>query len=370
MAQLIGTAANQVPLNGMLGSMAFQDTSNYLTAEADTLATVTARGATTTVVPAFSNGATIQGLTVGKGANAVANNTAVGVGVMASGSLSGVNNTAVGYNALPVNTTGDNNVAIGQASLFANLSGYNNTAVGQAALYVNTSGVNNTSLGGSALSSNVSGSTNLALGRNAGSALTTGSNNTIIGSVAGTAGLSDTVIIAAGSAERMRIDSSGNLGIGQASPTYKLDISGNSLGTTAGNQSNVARLYSASMNADYLEITNTRTASGTSWTTAGFRFQQKIDATWMAWQQFNGGADGGIVWGAGTTTASATAVTEKMRLDASGRLSIGTVSSDSLLRVAGQIESTVTGFKFPDGTVQVSAVSKGKAIAMAMIFGG
>ena len=36
----------------------------------------------------------------------------------------------------------------------------------------------------------------------------------------------------------------------------------------------------------------------------------------------------------------------------------------------GLIQSTVTGFKFPDGTVQVSAVSTGKAIAMAMIFGG
>ena len=149
----------------------------------------------------------------------------------------------------------------------------------------------------------------------------------------------------------------GNLGIGTTSPTYKLDITGNNLGTTAGNQVSLARLFSGSGNADSLEVTNTRISAGSNWLTAGFRFQQKIDSTWMAWQQFNGGADGGIVWGAGTTTSSAIGVTEKMRLDASGRLSIGTVSSDSLLRVAGQIESTVTGYKFPDGTVQATAAS-------------
>jgi hypothetical protein len=52
------------------------------------------------------------------------------------------------------------------------------------------------------------------LGYDSGSALTTGSNNTIIGSIAGTAGLADTVIIAAGATERLRIDSSGRLLVG------------------------------------------------------------------------------------------------------------------------------------------------------------
>lgn len=146
-----------------------------------------------TGVSTLTGGAVIQGLTVGLGANAVANNTAVGVGALASGSLSGANNTGVGQGALTASTSGNNNTAVGMQALAANTgaSGYNNTALGQSALSSNTGGQN------------------LALGQGAGSALTTGSNNTIIGSVAGTAGLSDTVIIAAGSAERMRIDSTG-----------------------------------------------------------------------------------------------------------------------------------------------------------------
>jgi hypothetical protein len=110
--------------------------------------------------------------------------------------------------------SGANNTGVGQGALTASTSGNNNTAVGMQALAANTgaSGYNNTALGQSALSSNTGGQ-NLALGQGAGSALTTGNNNTIIGSVAGTAGLSDTVIIAAGSAERMRIDNLGAVSV-------------------------------------------------------------------------------------------------------------------------------------------------------------
>lgn len=52
------------------------------------------------------------------------------------------------------------------------------------------------------------GTNNIAIGTGAGSALT-GSSNTIIGSIAGTAGLNSTVIIAAGSTERIKVDATG-----------------------------------------------------------------------------------------------------------------------------------------------------------------
>ena len=145
-----------------------------------------------TGVSTLTGGAVIQGLTVGLGANAVATNTAVGVSALASGSLSGGYNTANGYQSLVFNTTGDSNTANGYQALFSNTIGTRNTANGYQSLVFNTTG-----------------GSNLALGYGAGFALTTGNNNTIIGSVAGTAGLSDTVIIAAGATERMRIDSTG-----------------------------------------------------------------------------------------------------------------------------------------------------------------
>ena len=53
------------------------------------------------------------------------------------------------------------------------------------------------------------------------------------------------------------------------------------------------------------------------------------------------------------------------------RLGIGTTSPGSKLTVAGVIESTTGGVKFPDGSTQTAAgVSTGKAIAMSIVFGG
>lgn len=122
----------------------------------------------------------------------------------------------------------------------------------------------------------------------------------------------------------MRIDSSGNVGINTSSPTAKLDIAAGALGTTAGSTVSYQRLYSTTANGDYLEITNTRTSAGSDWTTAGSRLQQKVDFTWMAYIQFNGGSgttnDGGISFGTGLTNTSSVSIPERMRIDSSGGL--------------------------------------------------
>ena len=165
-----------------------------------------------TGVSTLTGGAVIQGLTVGLGANAIGGNTAVGVSALASGSLSGASSTAVGNGSLAANTTGYFNHGFGQDTLKINTTGVQNVAVGALSLQSNIAGNNNTAVGVGALKLNT-GSSNIAVGFEAGQSLTTGANNTIIGSVAGTAGLSDTVIIAAGSAERMRIDSTGAVSV-------------------------------------------------------------------------------------------------------------------------------------------------------------
>ncbi len=169
--------------------------------------------------------ATINSVTVGRGSGNSNLNTVVGNASL-NVNTTGLYNTAIGFQTLQSNTVGSGNTALGYVTMNANLSGSFNTAIGRAALYVNTTGSNNTGIGHFALFNNTSGSNNIAIGNGAGQSLTTGNNNTIIGSINGTAGMADTVIIAAGSAERLRIDSSGNMGIGTTSPVTKLDVNG------------------------------------------------------------------------------------------------------------------------------------------------
>jgi hypothetical protein len=128
-------------------------------------ATTPASVAATTL--STTGAATIEGLTVGKGAGAVATNTAVG-------------NTA-----LRVNTTGDQNTSVGYASLYQNLGGSKNTSIGVSAMENNTSGGFNTALGVQALASNTTASSNTAVGYQAGYTNTTGTQNTYSGYWAG-----------------------------------------------------------------------------------------------------------------------------------------------------------------------------------------
>lgn len=106
--------------------------------------------------------------------------------------------------------------------------------------------------------------------------------------------------------------------------SYKLSVTNGSLGTTANSQILGQTLLCTSSNADYLEISNTRNqAGGADWTTAGWRLQEKIDATWMGYIQFNTGSGpynnlGGISFGSGTSTAGPNAVPERIRIDANG----------------------------------------------------
>jgi filamentous hemagglutinin len=96
-------------------------------------------------------------------------------------------------------------------------------------------------------------------------------------------------------------------------------ITGGSLGNTAGNQVLLSRWTTFNSNSNYLELTETRTSAGSSWTTSGTRLQEKIDATWMGFIQFNGtNTNGGITFGTGTSTANATAIPDRIYLDSSG----------------------------------------------------
>ena len=117
-------------------------------------------------------------------------NTATGSQALKSNTSS--RNTATGYQALISNIEGADNTAVGYQAAFSNIGnsvggGFNNTAIGSQALYSNSSG-DNTAVGFQALFSHQGGPVgigeNTAIGylalRN-----TLGSNNTAVGAAAG-----------------------------------------------------------------------------------------------------------------------------------------------------------------------------------------
>jgi hypothetical protein len=123
------------------------------------------------------------------------NNTAVG-SLALSSNTTGWENTAVGKDALRYNETGHENTGLGERALTLNTSGFYNTAVGASALVTNTTGYRNVAVGGQALMDNIDGDRNTAIGYAAGSNLTTGHFNISIGSGAnGVAGESQTIRI-------------------------------------------------------------------------------------------------------------------------------------------------------------------------------
>lgn len=150
-----------------------------------------------------------------------------------------------------------------------------------------------------------------------------------------------------------------SLGINGQTPAFKLDIQGGILGNVIGNQIQVFRLNGIDNNVSSLEFTETRTAAGSSWTTSGFRMQQKIDATWMGWQQFTTDLNNsGISWGTGSSTVSPTSITEKLRLDSTGNLNIlsGTLTVGSTATISGS-SIAINGATPTISSTNVSAAS-------------
>ena len=111
-------------------------------------------------------------------------NTAIGYHAL-NQNTNGIANTATGDNALKLNTSGNYNAALGVAALASHLSGDYNTAIGDFTLGSDTSGSNNTAIGADALYSLVGGADNTADGMNALESLVAGDNNIALGSGAG-----------------------------------------------------------------------------------------------------------------------------------------------------------------------------------------
>ena len=161
-------------------------------------------GLGTTDSPSFSGATigsgtfTVDGVSVGLGGGGISTNTAVGFEALNVNST-GADNLAVGYRSLVANTTGVGNCAVGTSTLFRNTTGIGNTAFGLYALFDNASADYNTAIGSRALLPATGGS-NTAVGRQSLGNSETGTSNTAIGLRSGN-------IIADGSANAVTTNS-------------------------------------------------------------------------------------------------------------------------------------------------------------------
>ena len=196
----------------------------------------------------------VDGVKVGRGGGAIADNVAVGDGAFEATQTSFGNSVAVGYEAGKRQTnaynsaffgfragmgvtTGTENTAIGFGAMDGNTgtlstTGTKNTAVGSSAVRELLGGNENVGIGYYSLNKVSSGSENVGLGTNAGDAITTGSGNIAIGheSDCAAAGVNQ-IAIGNGVVETTNNRAS----IGDSSNVATLDFSsaGNSWSTTS-----------------------------------------------------------------------------------------------------------------------------------------
>lgn len=229
-------------------------------------------GATTANTGAFttlttSGGATIQGLTLGKGGGTVATNTAFGLSAIASGSTTGALLTAVGWNAMALNAiTANSSSAFGARSLYSLTSGAQNTGIGEEALYSVSIGQNNA-----------------ALGFASGYGITSGSYNVIIGGYQGSAAPisatgSNYVVLSDGQANiKLVCFPTGGVSIGNTTDPGATNLSVTGSGTFAGStQQRVIIQNTTASSTGYVELKPNTGSSGqvgignSSWSNASY----------------------------------------------------------------------------------------------------
>jgi hypothetical protein len=153
----------------------------------------------------------------------------------------------------------------------------------------------------------------------------------------------DTIAFAEGGVEAMRLDASGNVGIGTSSPTGRLNVSASDTGNAIG--SGAATLNITNSNeAAFGRTTNLTFSSGTGVAA------NTIAAITGIYTSFSSSRAGALAF---STDNGSGSFSEKMRLDSSGNLLVGTTSAPAnrgALIVRRSTTATTIGNFFNDST--------------------
>ena len=307
MPNLIGTAPDQVPVNGFLGNMAFQNKEGVIT---DLLSTTA--------------------LTV-TGAASFAGTIAAGLGSAAAPSYTFIGDTNTGIFSPAADTIAFSEGGIERMRIDSSGNLGVGTSSPSAKLHVSDA------VNGKILISGTSTSAELELSAPIPKITFTDTSG---GAVDGEIKVDGNAMqIAMNGTERMRIDSSGNVGIGTSSPGQKLTVSGAS---------------------PFIMVSNTdETQGGIFYEDAqnsGERFQTAFDSGSAAFV-FN-------------RIESTGAVTERLRIDSAGLVGIGTATPNTKLAVEGSAceisindtAGTIAGLRFrtsgsTKGVIQADSTS-------------
>jgi hypothetical protein len=251
--------------------------------------------------------------------------------------------------ALATNTGTAGAVVLFDGSLGTPASGTVTNLTGTASININGTVGATTASTGAFTTLSATGVTTVQAGTAALPAITTtGDTNTGIFFPA-----ADTIAFSEGGTEAMRIDSSGNLGIGYTTINTTIAVNGNALfGTGAWPTSDFGRSGSRFVNASstedgYLAVLNMQSGVGASrggYIYMGARATTGVDGS--AFATIGGirenATSGNYATALVFSTASGGSPAEKMRLDSSGRLGLGTTTPDSIFGIG----NTQTGTRF------------------------
>ena len=145
---------------------------------------------------------------------------------------------------------------------------------------------------------------------------------------------------------RLFISSGGDVGIGTTTPTSKLHVKGDSV--LSENATGTVGLYqdvTGNVGIGTTSPTRPLTVRGTETNHELISLENSTGS--LKWHL--------NLLGGGLNFVESGVADYRLFLKAGGNIGIGTSTPGSKLTVAGIIESTTGGFKFPDGTVQLTA---------------